>query len=91
MGVFRKLKKFGYKSFMNIFFFFWGGGGGHHTIGLYLGVIYMHFRVFFLKIKVHIEGYLFGLLKFQMFSFAAFEIPDIVFGVNGRCWARAYV
>ena len=23
-----------------------GGGGGHHKIGLYLGVISMHFRVF---------------------------------------------
>ena len=39
---------------MNIFFFFYfwgGGGGGHHNIGLYLGVISMHFRVFF-KVKV---------------------------------------
>ena len=34
---------------MNIFFFGsggGGGGGGHHNIGLYLGVISMHFRVF---------------------------------------------
>ena len=38
---------------MNIFFFLGGGGGyegfvdivwGHHKIGLYLGVISMHFR-----------------------------------------------
>ena len=30
-----------------IFFFGGGGGwGGHHKIGLYLGVISMHFRVF---------------------------------------------
>ena len=44
---------------MNIFgvlrfcgdFFFLGGGGGHHNIGLYLGVISMHFRVFY-KVKV---------------------------------------
>ena len=31
-------------------YFFWGGGGagggGHHKIGLYIGVISMHFRVF---------------------------------------------
>ena len=30
---------------LSIFFFFWGGGG-HHKIGLYLGVISMHFRDF---------------------------------------------
>ena len=29
------------------FFFVGGGGGGHHNIGLYLGSISMHFRVFF--------------------------------------------
>ena len=23
--------------------------------------------------------------------FAVLEIPDNIFGVNGRCWARAYV
>ena len=28
------------------FFFFFGGGGGHHNIGLYLGVVSMHFKVF---------------------------------------------
>ena len=27
-------------------FFFLGGGGGHHKIGLYLGAVSMHFRVF---------------------------------------------
>ena len=44
-----------------IFFFF--GGGGHHKIGLYLGFISMHFRVFF---KGHGKelGIFFGLLKF---------------------------
>ena len=34
------------------FFFFWGGGGGeggHHKIGLYLGVISLHIRVFSLR------------------------------------------
>ena len=39
---------------MNIFFFFLGGGdGGHHNIGLYLGAISMHFRVFF---KVNVQN-----------------------------------
>ena len=33
----------GYEDFVDFFF---GGGGGHHKIGLYLGVISMHFRVF---------------------------------------------
>ena len=40
--------------------------GGHYKIGLYLGVIPMHFRVFF-KVKVQNGGYFFGLLKFQIF------------------------
>ena len=38
-------------------------------------------------------GVFFGfakILKFQIF-FWVLEIPDIFFGVNGRCWARAYV
>ena len=39
-GVFRKSEYFwGYEDFMDIFW-------GHRTIGLYLGVTYMHFRVF---------------------------------------------
>ena len=33
----------GYKEFVDIFFW---GGGGHHKIGLYLGVISIHFNVF---------------------------------------------
>ena len=42
---------------MNIFWvlnfceYLGGGGGGHHNIGLYLGAISMHFRVF-LKVNV---------------------------------------
>ena len=32
--------------------------GGHHNIGLYLGVIFMHFRVFF-KVKVQNGEYFF--------------------------------
>ena len=31
------------------YFFFGGGGGVHHEIGLYLGLISMHFRVFSLR------------------------------------------
>ena len=30
----------------NLWIFFFGGGGGHHKIGLYLGVISIHFNVF---------------------------------------------
>ena len=42
-------------------------------------------------VKVQNREYFFGLLKFQMF-FGVLEITDIFFwGVNGRCWARAYV
>ena len=45
MNIFGDMKIYGY-------FFFWRGGGGggvHHEIGLYLGVISMHFRVFSLR------------------------------------------
>ena len=70
--------------------------GGHHKIRLYLGVISMHFWVFFM-VKVQNGGYFRGLLKFQIFL-GALEIPVFLFcfvflwrGVNGRCWARAYV
>ena len=37
---FSKKKNWGYEDFMDIFL------GCHHKIGLYLGVISMHFRVF---------------------------------------------
>ena len=51
--------------------------GGHHKIGLYLGVVSMHFRVF--SKGQHTEwGILFGLLKYQIF-FGVLEIPDIYF------------
>ena len=43
---------------------------GHYKIGLYLGVISMHFRAFF-KVKVQYGGFFWGLLKFKL------EIPDI--------------
>ena len=52
-----------YEDFVDIFWV-------HHLIGLYLGVISMHFRVF-LKVKVQNRGYFLGLLKFQMFFWGA--------------------
>ena len=70
---------------------------GHHKIRLYLGVLSMHFWVFF-KVKVQNGGILGGLLKFQIF-FGVLEFPVFFFvffllffffwggggGVNGRC------
>ena len=52
--------------------FFWRGGG-HHEIGLYLGVIFMHFRVFSLR-----QGFL-GVAKISNI-FEVLEIPDISWG-----------
>ena len=49
--------------------------GDHHKNGLYLGVISMHFSVFF-KVKVQNVGYFFVLLKFQIFL-VVLEILDI--------------
>ena len=48
---FQKNEYFGVLRFCEHFFF--GGGGGVHTIGLYLGAISMHFRVFF---KVNVQN-----------------------------------
>ena len=39
--------------FCESFFFLGGGGGGYHNIGLYLGAISVHFRVFF---KVNVQN-----------------------------------
>ena len=59
---------------MDIFFFF--GGGGHHKIGLNLGVISMHFRVFSLGQETEwgiyvwaakISNIFLGCLKFLIF------------------------
>ena len=52
--------------------------GGHHKIGLYLGVISMHFKVFSYGQGTE-WGIFFGFLKFQIF-FGVFEIPDIFWG-----------
>ena len=65
-GFSEKLIFFGYEDFEDVF-------GGHHKIRLYLGVISMHFWVFF-KVKVQNGGYFGGLLKFQIFL-GVLEIP----------------
>ena len=44
----------------------WIFSWGHHKIVLYLGVISVHFRVFSEGLCTEL-GYLFGLLKFQIF------------------------
>ena len=36
-------------------------------------------------------GIFFGSLKFQIIFWGVLEISDIFLGVNGRCWARAYI
>ena len=52
---------------------------GHHNNGLYLGVISMHFRVFF-KVKVQNGEYFFSCYNFKLFW--VLEIPGIFFVVN---------
>ena len=52
---------------------FGGGGGVHHEIGLYLGVISMHFRVF-----LYVKDFL-GVAKISNI-FEVLEIPDISWG-----------
>ena len=67
-------------------FFFCVGGGGHHNIGLYLGAISMHFRVFF-KVNVQNGEYFFSCQSLEFNVFFVFflrgggslEIPDIIF------------
>ena len=70
--VFRKMNIFGGIKILWIFF------GGHHKIGLYLGVISMHFMVSSLGQGTE-WGYFFGLLKFQI-CLGVLEIPDIFGG-----------
>ena len=84
-GVFRKMINFlGIKI---LWIFFWG----HHKIGLYLGIISMHFRAIF-KVKVQNGGYFLGLLKFQIFFWGCLKfLIFFFFWVNGLCWARSYV
>ena len=49
----------------------------------------MHFRVFSHGQRTE-WGIFFGVAKIPN-SYGVLEIPDIFFGVNGRCWARAYL
>ena len=47
----------------------------------------MHFRIFSKGLCTEL-GYFFELLKFQFFFWGGvLEIPDIFWGVKGRCWA----
>ena len=71
----------GYEDFVDIFF-------GSSQNWASLRVISMHFRVFF-KVKVQNWDF-FGLLEFQIFFGGCLKFL-ILFGVNGRCWVRAYV
>ena len=58
---------------MKIYGYFFLEGGGHHEIGLYLGVISMHLRVFSLR-----QGFL-GVAKISNI-FEVLEISDISWG-----------
>ena len=79
--VFRKINIFGgYDDFVDIF-------GGHHKIGLYFVVISMHLGSWS---RYRIWDIFFGLPKFQIFFSGCLKFL-IFLGVNGRCWARAYV
>ena len=67
-----------------LWIYFWG----RHKIGLYLWVFFfMHFRVFSQG-----QGTEWGIFLVAKISniFEVLETPYI-FGVNGRCWAPAYV
>ena len=61
----------GYEDVVDIFW-------GHHKIGLYLGIISMHFRVFSQGQGTEC-GIFLGLLKFQIFL-GVLENPDFLGG-----------
>ena len=72
-GGFQKNDLFGgYGDFVDIFW-------DHHKIGLYLGVISMHFRVFYLG-QGREWGIIFWVAKFSNNLFGVLEIPDIFWG-----------
>ena len=81
---------------MNIFldmktlWIFGGGGGSSQNWTIFRGHFYA-FKGLFLRSRSMCRMRVFfgGLLNIQIF-FGVLKIPDI-FGVNGRCWARAYV
>ena len=58
LEVFRKMSIFCGMKILWIFFFL-GGGGGYHKVGLYLGVISMHFMGLFFRSRYRI-GDIFG-------------------------------
>ena len=53
--------------------------GGHHKIGLYLGVISMHFEGLFLRSMYRMRD-IFGGCKSSKYFLGVYEIPDIFFG-----------
>ena len=57
---------------------------GHQNIGLYLGVISMHFRVFF-RSRYRMRNVFLATKISNIFG--VLEIPDIFWGVSGRCLA----
>ena len=67
---------------------FFGGGGASQNWAIFRGHFYA-FYCLFLRSRYRMED-IFGLLKYRIFL-GVLKIPDIDFGVNGRCWARAYV
>ena len=64
--------------------YFFRGGGGHHNIGLYLGVISMHFRVFF-KVKVQNGEYFFSCLIFIFFFGGGGCLKFLIYFFSGGC------
>ena len=61
---------------------------GHHKSGLYLGVI-ASILGSFLKVNVQ-NGGIFGVAKISNVFLGCLKFMEFL-GVNGRCWARAYV
>ena len=74
---------------MWIFFFFFGGGGGSSQNWTYLGVISMHFRVFS-EGQCTKWGIFLGVAKISNTFLCCLELM-VFFGMNSRCYARAYV
>ena len=83
LGPFLGVQNLEFQYFFFFFFFFFGGGGGvqkYHYFwvfedfvdislqtGLVLGVISIHFRVFFLKVNVQDGDIIWGSPKLQIF------------------------
>ena len=80
LGVSEKVNIFGGMMILWIFF-----GGSSQNWTIFRG----HFYAFFFLRPRYIMGDIFGGC-YNFNYFVVLEIPDI-FGVNGRCWTRAYV